>query len=158
MLFKKTAIALMLMLGMSGCAVAPADDGVGSNSNVGENGRAVERNRAAILEVDIATGESRIYADGLRNPVGLAWAPDGQALFAEGKSATNRKPLNGYKVVFVRFQNGRPTGKPRDVLTGFLSERNEARGRPAGLALTRDGNLLVADDVGNRVWLVRARR
>jgi len=56
--------------------------GVGSNSNVGENGLDVEANRAAIHEVDVKTGASRVYASGLRNPVGLAWEPTTKALWA----------------------------------------------------------------------------
>jgi len=66
----------------------------------------------------------------------------------------NRSPFSGYKVVFVPFTAGRPTGQPVDVLTGFLSAEGEAQGRPAGVALDRSGALLVADDVGNIVWRV----
>ncbi len=66
----------------------------------------------------------------------------------------NRIPLSGYKVVFVPFAGGKPSGQPLDVLTGFLSERGEAQGRPAGVAIDRAGALLVADDVGNVVWRV----
>ena len=65
----------------------------------------------------------------------------------------NRKPPAGYKVVFVPFRNGRPSGMPEDVLTGFLRD-GEALGRPVGLAIDRAGGLLVADDVGNVVWRV----
>ena len=66
----------------------------------------------------------------------------------------NRIPFSGYKVVFVPFAGGRPSGLPIDVLTGFLSERGEAQGRPSGVAIDRKGALLVADDVGNVVWRV----
>ncbi len=66
----------------------------------------------------------------------------------------NRKPRSGYKVIFVPFTNGMPAGKPQDVLTGFLSEDGEARGRPVGVAIDKQGALLVADDVGNAVWRV----
>jgi glucose/arabinose dehydrogenase len=66
----------------------------------------------------------------------------------------NRTPFSGYKVVFVPFAAGRPSGQPADVLTGFLTEGGEARGRPAGVAMDRLGALLVADDVGNIVWRV----
>jgi hypothetical protein len=66
----------------------------------------------------------------------------------------NRKPRSGYKVIFVPFANGMPSGKPRDVLTGFLSEDGEAQGRPVGVAIDKKGALLVADDVGNAVWRV----
>jgi glucose/arabinose dehydrogenase len=66
----------------------------------------------------------------------------------------NRRPASGYKVVFVPFQNGHPSGKPVDVLTGFLGPSGEARGRPVGIAIDKSGALLVADDVGNTVWRV----
>lgn len=218
---------------------------VGSNSNVGENGLDTEVNRAAILEVDPATGRSRVFASGLRNPNGLAWEPRSGALwtavnerdelgsdlvpdymtsvkegafygwpysyygqhvddrvkpprpdlvakaivpdyalgahtaalglaFYEGKGAAaqrlpkkyeggafiglhgswNRRPLSGYKVIFVPFANGRPAGMPEDVLTGFVNADGEALGRPVGVAVDRSGSLLVADDVGNVVWRI----
>jgi glucose/arabinose dehydrogenase len=66
----------------------------------------------------------------------------------------NREPHSGYKVIFVPFADGKPAGLPQDVLTGFLSAEGEARGRPAGVAVSRDGALLVADDVGNCIWRV----
>lgn len=212
---------------------------VGSNSNVGENGMDAEENRAAILEVNPETGEFRVFANGLRNPVGLAWQPrsgelwttvnerdelgdhlvpdymtavhDGdfygwpysywgqnldprvepqrpdlvaQALepdYALGNHTAslglafydhdlmphyrngalvgqhgswNRDNLSGYKVIFVPFENGEPAGPPRDVLAGFLTEDEEALGRPVGVAVAKDGAILVADDVGNMVWRV----
>jgi glucose/arabinose dehydrogenase len=218
--------------------------GVGSNSNVAEHGLFEEEGRAAIWEVDPATGSHRIFASGLRNPVGLGFmpgtgdlyavvnerdelgsdlvpdyltrvrpgafygwpwsywgghedtrvepprpdmvaqavapdyalgthvAPLGLAfsngarlgpLFARGAfvglhGSWNRRPLSGYKVVFVPFDGGRPAGQPIDVLTGFLGPRNRAMGRPVGVAIARDGALLVADDVGNSVWRVSAPR
>jgi len=214
--------------------------GVGSNSNVAENGLDKERGRAAIHEIDVATGKQRVYASGMRNPVGLAFEPDTGALwavvnerdelgsdlvpdylthvkggafygwpfsywgqhvddrvdpqkpdlvkkatvpdyalgnhvaplglvFAKGAAlppeyqsgafvgehgSWNRAPRSGYKVVFVPFSGGKPSGKPIDVLTGFLSKDGEARGRPVGVAIGKDGALLVADDVGNMVWRV----
>lgn len=212
--------------------------GVGSNSNVAENGMAAEKDRAAILRIDPTTGETSVFASGLRNPVGLDWEPTTQRLwtvvnerdelgnnlvpdyltsvteggfygwpwyywgnnrdtrvplpdsvppplspdyglgnhvaplglaFSSGNAlgqrfghgafvglhgSWNRKPLNGYKVVFVPFQVGRPVGSPVDVLGGFLTQDGKARGRPVGVALHRKG-LLVADDVGNVVWNVR---
>jgi glucose/arabinose dehydrogenase len=70
----------------------------------------------------------------------------------------NRKPFSGYRVIYVPFENGKATGKPQDVLTGFVDERGEARGRPVGVAVDRKGALLVADDVGNHVWRVTATR
>jgi glucose/arabinose dehydrogenase len=218
--------------------------GVGSNSNVAEHGMPEEEGRAAIWEVDPATGSHRVFAAGLRNPVGLDFMPgtgdlyavvnerdelgsdlvpdyltrvrpggfygwpwsywgdhvdtrvepprpdmvaravvpdyalgthvaplglafgDGARLgplFAHGAfvglhGSWNRRPFSGYKVVFVPFDNGRPSGQPIDVLTGFLGTRNRAMGRPVGVAIGRDGSLLVADDVGNSVWRVSAPR
>ncbi|HEY0157306.1 MAG TPA: sorbosone dehydrogenase family protein [Thermoanaerobaculia bacterium] len=70
----------------------------------------------------------------------------------------NRKPRSGYKVIFVPFSGGMPSGPAEDVLTGFVSERGEAYGRPVGVAVDRAGALLVADDVGNVIWRVAARQ
>ena len=64
----------------------------------------------------------------------------------------NRRQPSGYKVVAVRFEAGQPTGLPVDVLTGFLDEHRRARGRPAGVAVDRNGAIYVADDAGNTVW------
>ena len=66
----------------------------------------------------------------------------------------NRKPLNGYRVVFVPFAGGRPTGQPQAFLTGFLNDKNEIRGRPVGVAVDGRGALLVADDAGDSIWRV----
>lgn len=213
---------------------------VGSNSNVGENGMQNEVNRAAIWEFDPATGASRVFAAGLRNPNGLAWQPQSGALwttvnerdelgndlvpdymtsvkdgafygwpysyygqhvdtrvqpprpdlvakaiapdyalgahtaslglaFYEGNllpkqyrngafvgqhGSWNRKPRSGYKVIFVPFANGHPTGKPEAVLTGFVDKNGNALGRPVGVAVDSVGAVLVADDVGNSIWRV----
>ncbi len=94
-------------------------------------------------------------------PLGLAFA-EGAALpaaFREGAfvgqhGSWNRKPRSGYNVVFVPFSNGRPSGPPLDVLTGFVNDAGEAMGRPVGVAIDKRGALLVADDVGNTVWRV----
>jgi glucose/arabinose dehydrogenase len=214
---------------------------VGSNSNVGENGLDKEENRAAILEVDPATGKWRVFASGLRNPNGMGFDPEtgmlwtvvnerdelgsdlvpdyltsvqdggfygwpfsyygkhvdarvpanaemvakaivpdyalgnhtaslgltfdtGSTLpqqyrggaFIGQHGSWNRKPRSGYKVIFVPFGGGRPSGQPVDVLTGFLDGNGEALGRPVGVAIDRQGALLVADDVGNTIWLVTA--
>jgi glucose/arabinose dehydrogenase len=96
-------------------------------------------------------------------PLGLTFA-EGAALgprFASGAfvgehGSWNRSPRSGYKVVFVRFENGRPVGVPVDVLTGFLNTEEEAQGRPVGVAIDKRGGLLVADDVGNVIWRVSA--
>ncbi|WP_181705082.1 PQQ-dependent sugar dehydrogenase [Chthonobacter rhizosphaerae] len=213
--------------------------GVGSLSNIGDRGMEAEEGRAAIYEIDVASGASRIFASGLRNPVGLAFEPttgvlwtvvnerdglgdetppdyltsvqDGgfygwpycywgrtvddrvpqdPALVARaiqpdyalgGHTASlglcwmpagtlpgfpdgmvigqhgswNRSTLSGYRVVFVPFEGGRPSGPPRDILSGFLSaDEKHAFGRPVGVTLAADGALLVADDVGDVVWRV----
>ncbi len=96
-------------------------------------------------------------------PLGLA-AAEGSALPAPFRSGMfvgqhgswNRKPRSGYNVVFVPFTGGRPTGRPVEVLSGFVSADGEAYGRPVGVALDRRGALLVADDVGNVIWRVSA--
>jgi len=215
---------------------------VGSNSNVGENGLEAEQGRAAIWEVDRASGQHRIFASGLRNPNGMAWEPQSGKLwtavnerdeigsdlvpdyitsvkdgafygwpfsyygqhvdvrvtpqdpalvakaiapdyavgphtaslgltFAEGSKlpapfvngafigehgSWNRKPHSGYKVIFVPFEGGKPKGQPVDVLTGFLDKDENAMGRPVGVVIDQQGDLLVADDVGNKVWRVSA--
>ena len=67
----------------------------------------------------------------------------------------NRKPLAGYKVIFVPFSKGKPSGPAEDVLTDFVSTDGDAHGRPVGVAIDRTGALLVADDVGNTVWRVQ---
>jgi glucose/arabinose dehydrogenase len=93
--------------------------------------------------------------------LGLAFA-DGTTLserfrngaFIGQHGSWNRRPFSGYKVIFVPFSNGRPAGPPADILTGFLSENEEALGRPVGVANDRTGALLVADDVGNVIWRV----
>ena len=66
----------------------------------------------------------------------------------------NRQPLSGYKVIFVPFTDGKPSGQPEDVLTGFVNDNGDAHGRPVGVAIDNRGALLVADDVGNVVWRV----
>jgi glucose/arabinose dehydrogenase len=70
----------------------------------------------------------------------------------------NRKPRAGYKVIFVPFADGKPSGQPRDILTGFLNADGEAQGRPVGVAIDKSGALLVADDVGNMIWRVTPAR
>jgi len=97
--------------------------------------------------------------------LGLAWsggstlpAAYSQGLFVGQHGSWNRRPRSGYKVIFVPFQNGVPNGQPIDVLTGFLSAKGEAYGRPVGVAIDLQGGLLVADDVGNKIWRVSAAR
>jgi glucose/arabinose dehydrogenase len=66
----------------------------------------------------------------------------------------NRKPPNGYQVIFIPFENGQPKGDPEQILTGFLDADGEAQGRPVGVTVDKQGALLVADDVGNSIWRV----
>jgi glucose/arabinose dehydrogenase len=93
--------------------------------------------------------------------LGLCWMPAGTLPgFPEGMvigqhGSWNRSVLSGYKVVFVPFIDGRPSGPPRDILSGFLApDERESYGRPVGVALGPHGGLLVADDVGDVVWRV----
>jgi hypothetical protein len=213
--------------------------GVGSLSNIAEHGFEVEEGRACIYEVGLATERARIFASGLRNPVGtafepntgilwtvvnerdgigdetppdyltsvqdggfygwpycywgqtvdvrvpqkpemvaraiqpdyalgghtaslgLCWLPagtlpgfpDGMAIGQHG--SWNRSTLSGYRVVFVPFANGKPSGPPRDILWGFLSpDEKYSYGRPVGVSLAPGGGILVADDVGDVIWRV----
>jgi glucose/arabinose dehydrogenase len=215
---------------------------VGSNSNVGENGLDKEEGRAAIWEIDLASGRTRVFATGLRNPNGMAWNPANGALwtvvnerdeigndlvpdymtsvkdgghygwpwsyygqnvdfrpkpanpakvaaalkpdyalgahtaslgltfytaglmpqyrggaFVGQHGSWNRKPVSGYKVVFIPFNGAMPSGPPQDILTGFLNDKEEAQGRPVGVIPDSKGALLVADDVGNVIWRVTPR-
>ena len=216
---------------------------VGSGSNVAERGLANEVRRANILEINPdGTGE-KIYGSGLRNPVGMAWAPTTNALWTAvnerdglgddlvpdyitsvkegafygwpfsyfGKNedprlkgqapelvakalvpdiavgshtaslglafytakkfptkyqggvfigqhgSWNRSELVGYKVAFIPFKNGKPTGSMEDFLTGFIKNEKEVYGKPVGVAVAKDGSLLVADDVSGIIWRVAAK-
>ncbi len=91
------------------------------------------------------------FAEGARLGPVLA-----QGAFIGQHGSWNRKPRSGYKVIFVPFAGGKPAGKPRDILTGFLNNDGEAQGRPVGVVIDKAGDLLVADDVGNTVWRVSA--
>jgi glucose/arabinose dehydrogenase len=213
--------------------------GVGSLTNIADNGPEAEEGRAAIWELDLATGAARIFAGGLRNAVGMAWEPttgvlwtvvnerdglgdetppdyltsvqdggfygwpycywgqtvddrvpqdaaavasalqpdyalgghtaslglcwvpagtlpgfpDGMAIGQHG--SWNRSTLSGYKLVFIPFENGKPSGPPRDILSGFLApDEKVSYGRPVGVTLGPDGSLLMADDVGDVIWRV----
>jgi glucose/arabinose dehydrogenase len=114
----------------------------------------------------VATARVPDYALGPHTAsLGLAFAAGARLgpAFAEGAfvgqhGSWNRAPQSGYKVIFIPFAGGRPVGPARDVLTGFLDARGKAQGRPVGVAIARDGSLLVADDVGNVIWRVSATR
>jgi glucose/arabinose dehydrogenase len=95
--------------------------------------------------------------------LGLCWSggaklppPFREGMFVGQHGSWNRKERSGYKVIFVPFANGKPAGPPIDVLTGFLSAKDDALGRPVGVAVDQRGALLVADDVGDAVWRVSA--
>ena len=97
-------------------------------------------------------------------PLGLVFADNAKlgdafsgGAFVARHGSWNRKPAAGYDVVFVKFANGLPTGKPINVLTGFLDKNGMAQGRPTMLGVLKDGSLLVSDDVGNVIWRVRAK-
>jgi glucose/arabinose dehydrogenase len=79
-----------------------------------------------------------------------------EGAFVGEHGSWNREALNGFKVVFVPFSDGKPNGMAQDVVTGFLNGDNQARGRPVGVAIDKTGALLIADDVGNTVWRVTA--
>ncbi|MFC0781142.1 PQQ-dependent sugar dehydrogenase [Flavobacterium sp. HJSW_4] len=219
---------------------------VGSGSNNGENGMDKEVRRAAILEINPdGTGE-KIYASGLRNPVGMDWNPANKELwtavnerdelgddlvpdyitsvkrdgfygwpysyfgsipdprmkgerkdlvdktivpdvpvgshtaslglafytkdafpakykngaFVGQHGSWNRSKISGYKVLFVPFKDGKPSGKPEDFLTGFISDQNKAEvyGRPVAVTVMNDGSLLVNDDSSNTIWKVTANK
>ena len=93
------------------------------------------------------------YGDGSALPAALP-APFNRGMFVGQHGSWNRKPRSGYKVLFVPFEAGKPAGKAVDVLTGFVSEKGRAYGRPVGVAFDKQGALLVADDVGNAIWRV----
>ncbi len=223
--------------------------GVGSGSNVGENGMDKEIRRAAILEINPdGTGE-KIYAEGLRNPMGMDWNPANKkelwtavnerdelgddlvpdyitsvkrggfygwpysyfgsipdprwkgkgerkdliekaivpdvpvgahtaslglafytkdafpakyknGAFVGQHGSWNRSVISGYKVLFVPFKDGKPSGKPEDFLTGFISDNDKAEvyGRPVAVTVMNDGSLLVNDDSGNTIWKVTANK
>jgi glucose/arabinose dehydrogenase len=86
-------------------------------------------------------------------PLGLAITEDGAYVGQHG--SWNRRPPSGYNVVFIPFANGKPAGKPAEVLGGFLSPSGEAYGRPVGVAIDKRGAVLIADDVGNAIWRVK---
>jgi glucose/arabinose dehydrogenase len=77
--------------------------------------------------------------------------------FVAQHGSWNRDPRSGYKVIFVPFANGRPSGPAEDVLIGFLTAQGDARGRPVAVGQDRTGALLVADDAGDTIWRVTAR-
>jgi glucose/arabinose dehydrogenase len=112
----------------------------------------------------VATAITPDYAlGGHTASLGLCWHPAdtlpgfGEGMIVGQHGSWNRSKLSGYRVVFVPFENGRPSGPPRDILSGFLApDESHSYGRPVGVAIGPDRSLLVADDVGNAIWRVRA--
>jgi glucose/arabinose dehydrogenase len=215
---------------------------VGSSTNVAENGIDKEINRANILEMNPDGTALHVFASGLRNPVGMAWAPGTKTLwaavnerdelgddlvpdyltsvkengfygwpwayigrhtdprvqpanpemvakaivpdvllgshtaslglvfytknqfpslyhngaFVAQHGSWNRSKLAGYKVLFVPFKNGKPSGKPQEFLSGFIAGENDNKvyGRPTGLLVLKDGSMLLTDDKSNRIWRI----
>jgi glucose/arabinose dehydrogenase len=111
---------------------------------------------AKAIAPDYALG-SHTASLGLASSTGTSLpGPFSNGMFIGQHGSWNRRPHSGYKVIFVPFAGGKPTGAPVDVLTGFLSADGKAYGRPVGVALDKIGALLVADDVGNVIWRVAA--
>ncbi|MBM9603851.1 PQQ-dependent sugar dehydrogenase [Desulfopila inferna] len=111
-------------------------------------------NRAIIPDYALGPHTSSlglVHSEGVRLP-----EPFTEGMFVGQHGSWNRKPHSGYKVIFVPFHEGRPDGLPIDLLTGFLSGDGDALGRPVGVAIDKQGALLVADDVGNIIWRVTA--
>lgn len=102
---------------------------------------------------------SHVAALGLAFSMGMAMPQDyANGAFVGNRGSWNRDQFNGYKVLYVPFENGMPAGEARDVVTGFLdAEAEEAHGRPVGLGFDGTGALLIADDAGNTVWRVAAQ-
>jgi glucose/arabinose dehydrogenase len=110
---------------------------------------------AKAIAPDYALG-AHVAALGLTFAEGAKLGPSfANGAFIGEHGSWNRKPLAGYKVVYVPFAGGKPDGQPVDVLTGFVDKNGDALGRPVGVAIDKAGALLVADDVGNVIWRVR---
>jgi glucose/arabinose dehydrogenase len=113
---------------------------------------------ATALVPDFALGSHTASLGLTFSTPGILPEPLTAGAFVGQHGSWNRNPPAGYKVVFVPFRDGHPSGRPVDILTGFLDAKGDALGRPVGVALDRKGALLVADDVGNHVWRVTAAR
>ncbi|HET8625333.1 MAG TPA: sorbosone dehydrogenase family protein [Gemmatimonadales bacterium] len=114
---------------------------------------------AKAVAPDYATGAHTAslgltFGDGLEFPDRYQ-----QGVYVGQHGSWNRSRLTGYRVAFVPFDGGRPSGAMEEFLGGFVADSaaGSVRGRPVGLAVSRDGSLLVADDAGNRIWRISAR-
>ncbi|KRB82552.1 sorbosone dehydrogenase [Sphingomonas sp. Root710] len=115
-----------------------------------------ENLQSYVIRPDYALGP-HVAALGLTFTKGAILGPEyANGAFIAEHGSWNRRPFSGYKVVFVPFAQGKPTGKPRDILTGFLSGKEQARGRPVAVAIGKLGGLFVSDDVGGVIWRVTA--
>ncbi|MNR10989.1 hypothetical protein D3C85_1272650 [compost metagenome] len=85
-------------------------------------------------------------------------APFDQGAIIGQHGSWNRKPHSGYKVLFVPFRDGKPSGQPIDLLSGFLDANDNAMGRPVGVVNDHKGGVLVADDVGNKIWRITSAK
>jgi glucose/arabinose dehydrogenase len=109
---------------------------------------------AKAIMPDYALG-SHVAALGLAFNTGNLFPQYQGGAFVGEHGSWDRYSPSGYKVVYIPFVSGRPSGKPVDVVSGFLTPDNKNTfGRPVGVAIDRTGALLVADDVGNAVWRV----
>jgi glucose/arabinose dehydrogenase len=111
---------------------------------------------ASAIAPDYALG-AHVAALGLAAGTAALPPPWRSGMFIGEHGSWNRKPGAGYQVVFVPFADGKPSGPPQPVLTGFVNSNGKAMGRPVGVAIAKDGALLVADDVGNTIWRVTLR-
>jgi glucose/arabinose dehydrogenase len=112
---------------------------------------------AAAIKPDYAVGAHTASLGLAFYPQAPDWAMANRfagGAFVGQHGSWNRNPRSGYKVIFVRFEDGAPVGMPEDIVSGFLSEDGEAYGRPAGVTIGTLGDLLVADDVGNTIWRI----
>jgi glucose/arabinose dehydrogenase len=127
----------------------------GKNPDPRSNGARMDLVEQSITP-DIALGSHTSSIGLVFNSKNYFTKPYFGGMFIGQHGSWNRKELNGYKVIFIPFKNGKPSGPPQDFLTGFIANKanNTAYGRPVGLEFTKDGALLIADDSGNRIWRV----
>ena len=108
---------------------------------------------AAAIQPDYSLG-SHVAALGLAFSTSSMGEGFTDGVFVGEHGSWNRTPPSGYKVVFVRFENGKPIGDPIDFATGFLTDDDKARGRPVGVTVDPRGALIVADDLANTIWRI----
>ncbi len=126
--------------------------------HVGERLKANDKLVAVAVKPDYPLGPHTASLGLTFNTGDLFGAQMKNGAFVGQHGCWNRIPRSGYKVIFVPFAGGKPLGQPSDILTGFLSADGKALGRPVGVAIARNGALIVADDVGNKVWRVAPKK